>query len=578
MRGVHYLNEQNIFLFLVQIVLLLGLSRGLGEVFRRWKQPAVTAELLVGLVLGPTIFGRFLPGLQAVLFPTDPVQQNMLETIAWVGVLFLLLETGLEVDFSIAWRQRGDALKIALVDIVLPMIIAFIPSMLLPSRYLMNAEQRIIFAFFMAAVMTISAMPVTVRTLHDLNIAKTELGFLIISALAVNDVIGWLVFTIILGLFTQTSPALLPSLLILFSTLGLTAVALIYGRSFANSILTLMKERRMPEPGSSLTFICLLGAFLGAITQKIGIHALFGFFLAGLVAGEAPSLSEETRRTISQMVYAVFVPLFFANIGLKIDLWKSFDLFLVVLISVVGIFGRFYGAWVGSRLTKMSKSNCYITAVAHIPGGAMEIVVGLLALEYRLITETVFVAIVFGAVISSVILGPWLKRSLAKRKEIYVMDYLPRQSLLPNLKAATKEEAIRELCQTAAGQQSILNAEDIFYGVMERESSFSTALEQGVAIPHARIANLDRPIIVFGRSLPGIDWNTPDGKLTRFIFLILTPDDMDVVQVQILAHLAQGMSDEKVRTALATGANGLDIWNTLRKSFEGFGRAKGKKL
>ncbi|MGA1874181.1 MAG: cation:proton antiporter [bacterium] len=565
MVSVSYLSEQNIFLFLVQVALLLGLSRGLGEIFRRRRQPAVTAEILVGLLLGPTVFGRFLPGLQTILFPPDQIQQNMLETVAWIGVFFLLLETGLEVDFSIAWRQRGDALKIALTDIILPMIIAFIPSMLLPDHYLMNVDRRITFALFMAAAMTISAMPVTARALHDLNLAKTELGFLIMSALAVNDVIGWLVFTIILGLFTQASPAVSKSLLILFSTIGFTALALIWGRPFANSLLTRMRKRQMPEPGSSLTFVCLLGALFGAVTQKIGIHALFGFFLAGLVTGEAPSLSEETRRTISQMVYAIFVPIFFANIGLKIDLWKSFDPALIALISVVGIAGRFSGAWVGSSLTRMSGSNRSIVAVAHIPGGAMEIVIGLLALEYKLITETVFVAIVFGAVISSVILGPWMKRSLARRKEVYIMDYLPRQAIQPNLRATGKDEALQELCRIAAAQQHILTADGIYREVRERESSFSTALEHGVAIPHARLENLDRPIIAFGRSMEGIDWNSPDGKLTRLIFLIITPKAMDEAQVQILAGLAQAMSHEKARAVLATAQKSSEIWNILRE-------------
>ncbi len=112
--AMHLINEQNIFLFLVQLFILLGLARGLGELFRRWKQPALTAEILVGIVLGPSILGRFFPSVHGVIFPPDPVQQNMIETVGWLGVLFLLLETGLEVDFSSAWRQRGDALKIAL--------------------------------------------------------------------------------------------------------------------------------------------------------------------------------------------------------------------------------------------------------------------------------------------------------------------------------------------------------------------------------------------------------------------------------------------------------------------------------
>lgn len=103
---MHYLSEHNIFIFLVQIVILLGLARGLGELFRRWKQPPLTAELLVGVLVGPTIFGRFMPAWHQAIFPADIIQQSMLETVAWIGVLFLLLEAGLEIDFASAWRQR----------------------------------------------------------------------------------------------------------------------------------------------------------------------------------------------------------------------------------------------------------------------------------------------------------------------------------------------------------------------------------------------------------------------------------------------------------------------------------------
>ena len=88
---VHFISEQNIFLFLVQLFVLLGLARGLGELFRRWKQPALTAEILVGIVLGPSILGRFFPSVHQAIFPPDPVQQNMIETVGWLGVLFLLL-------------------------------------------------------------------------------------------------------------------------------------------------------------------------------------------------------------------------------------------------------------------------------------------------------------------------------------------------------------------------------------------------------------------------------------------------------------------------------------------------------
>lgn len=564
---MHYLNEHSIFLFLVQIVILLGLARGLGELFRRWKQPPLTAELLVGLLLGPTILGRFAPFWHQTIFPSDIIQQNMLETVAWIGVLFLLLEAGLEIDFTSAWRQRGPALKIAITDIIVPMVIAFIPCFLLPDHYLANPDQRLLFALFMATVMTISALPIATRALHDLKLLKTDLGFLIMSALSVNDIIGWLIFTLVLGVFTQASLDIIKVLMIFGSTIAFTTICLSFGRKIADKIITRIKLAKMPEPGVPLTFICLLGALCGAITQKIGIHALFGFFVAGIMAGGSRALSENARQVISQMVYAIFVPLFFVNIGLKIDFFKSFDIFLVLLISVVGISGRFLGAWLGVNFTKLSKTNRLSIAIAHTPGGAMEIVVGLLALEYNLITEPIFVAIVFGAIISSVILGPWLSYSIKKRKEISLLEYFSLRAIIDNTKQNKRDDVIRELSELASSQGEMPDTEMIYDAVIERERKMGTALEKRIAVPHARLQGVNKPIILFARANDGIEWNSPDGKSTRFIFMILTPSDDYDSQLQILSFIAQAMSDEEARVSISQAKDSHKIWSLFQTMF-----------
>ncbi|MBD3246715.1 MAG: hypothetical protein GF333_06840 [Candidatus Omnitrophica bacterium] len=574
---MHYLNEQNIFLFLIQLVLLLGLARGLGELFRKWHQPALTAEILVGIVLGPTILGRFLPFLHQTIFPADVVQQNMLETMAWVGVLFLLLETGLEIDFASAWRQRGEALKIAISDIAIPMVIAFACCFFLPAHYLADPDQRLLFALFMATVMTISAMPVAARALHDLKLSKTDLGFLIMSALSVNDIIGWLIFTLVLGFFTHAGLSPVHVLTIAGATILFTVLALTVGRIFADKVITGIKRRKMPQPGVPLTFICILGAFCGALTQKIGIHALFGFFIAGIMAGGSRALSENVRQIISQMVYAIFVPLFFVNIGLKVDFLRNFDLFLVLLISVIGIAGRFFGAWFGVSLTRLSKTNRLSIAIAHTPGGAMEIVVGLLALEYNLITEPVFVAIVCGALLSSVLLGPWFSYSIRRRKKVSILEYFSPRGVLAAFKSHERNGAIRELSELAAAQEGMVEAEYVYEAVIARENQMGTALEEGIAVPHARLPEFKRPLIVFGRAPDGIDWNSPDGKPAHFIFLILSSQDDYDSQVQILASLAKTMSEKSAREQILQAGDEHAIWTHFRQFFASKHVSRNKK-
>ena len=132
----HYLSEHHFLVFLLQILLLLVMARGFGEVLRHWGHPPVVGEILVGLLLGPTLLGRLSPELYQTLFPPDPIQYTMLETVSWFGVLLLLLETGLEIDVSAAWRQRGPALRIGIIGVIVPMAVGFLLSLFLPDAYL----------------------------------------------------------------------------------------------------------------------------------------------------------------------------------------------------------------------------------------------------------------------------------------------------------------------------------------------------------------------------------------------------------------------------------------------------------
>jgi Kef-type K+ transport system membrane component KefB len=564
---MHNLSEHNILIFLIQVILLLGFARLLGELFRIWKQPTITAEILAGLLLGPTVFGRFFPGFFNTIFPQNIIQQDMLETVAWMGMFFFLLEAGLKMDFSSAWRNRGKALTIAIVGIVVPLVISFVCAYLLPDRFLVNPSQRLVFSFFMATVMMISSMPTTIRAMNDLNVIKTDLGFLIMSALSVNEIIGWLFFALVLSIFTQAGAMLESIVLVFLMALVFLVFCLTLGRRFTNFVILKIKELGLPEPGSSLTFICLLGFVCAAVFQKIGINGLMGFFIAGILAGEAKELPERTRQVISQMVYAIFIPLFFARIGLGMDFFKQFNLFLVLFVTLVGILGKFAGAWLGARFTDLPAVNRLSVAVAHTPGGSMEIVIGILALKCNLISQPMFIAIVFSGVLSSVILGPWLKYAFCRRKTVSVLEFFSRREVISELRSSERDSVIRELCLVAHEQGNMPSADRLSREVLKREEAMGTAIEKGVAIPHGRISSLIRPVVVFGRSEQGIEWNSPDGLSTHFVFLILTPKEDDEIQVQILRIIARVMNDEKVAKAIMKSQGQQELWQVLQRAF-----------
>lgn len=326
-----------------------------------------------------------------------------------------------------------------------------------------------------------------------------------------------------------------------------------------------MKAREFPEPASSLTLTLLLGLLFGSITQKLGVHALFGFFLAGIVAGEAKSLSEDTRRVINQMVYALFVPLFFANVGLKIDFAANFHLGLVSLICVVGIGGRYFGAWIGVNLTRQPRVNRHLIAIAHTPGGMMEIVVALLALEAGLITPPVFVAIVFSAVFSSVIIGPWMTRALARRRAVSPVRFLDENAILPALPAAaTRADVLRLLAAKVAARADTPEVEPVVRAALAREADFGTGIGHGVAIPHVRLDHLRNPVLAFGHSAEGVDWDAPDAEPVHHVFFLASSTGAEDVHVQILAHIARAMAPAQNRARLSDAADAHALFETLQ--------------
>lgn len=561
--NVHMISEQQILIFLLQVLLLLGCARSLGLLFMKFGQPSITAEILVGILFGPTVLGRVAPGLHAALFPAEAMQQAMLQSVAWLGILFFLLDTGLETDFATAWRQRGDGLRISLADLVLPMIIAFVPVVMLPARFLGDPNQRILFACFVATIMTISALPVTARVLQDLNLYRTDAGLLVMCALTINDVAGWLVFAIILGLAGEAivSPTAIP--LILIATVAFATLALTVGRRATNAALERFHAWGLPEPGTSLTFICLIGLLGGVFTSWIGIHALFGFFIVGIMAGEARALSENTRQVMSQMVRAILVPLFFATIGLKIDFAANFHPGLVALLLFVGVGGRFFGAWVGCAWARQPRRHWHWIAAAHTPGGEMQIVIGMLALEYGVVSEPVYVAIIFGAVASSAALGPWMRWAIRATQTVPVRHGLPPDVVLPNLVAESRDVALRALCRAAARVLPGWDAEALYAAVAARESAMGTALGNGIAVPHARLPALRRAVVVAARTHAGIDWNAPDAVPARLLFLILTPADDTDQQIRIVGTLATALQDPGTYQRLIDAQQEADFTRAL---------------
>lgn len=525
------IDESNIFYLLLQLTIIFVLTNLVNSFLKKINQPTITGDLLVGIFLGPTVLGSFFPEVYNFIFPQNLVQIAMLDTLAWFGLFLVLLSTGIEVDFSSIWKQRKNAIIISTLDIIIPIIFSIFFIYFLPDRYFEFSDNKFITIFFISVIMTISALPIAIRALREVGIMKSDLGFLIISALTINDIIGWIIFTLILSLFSMKFFDWKIAIQIVAYTGIFTFLALNLGKKIVNWLFSKVSNQDGNGIQGVLAVLISLGVIFGLITLEIGIHTLFGFFIAGIVAGDSPHFTKSARNTVHNFVYPVFASLFFVNIGLKVDFFESFNLFLAIFITFVGVAGRYLGAWIGATLSNnITYRN--IISVAHTPGGEMHIVVSLIALSFGLLSKELFVAIVFAAILSSIINGPWL--SLSSKRFIYLESV--KISIYPNIKleAKTKEEVIYKLLEIVGLSSS---SKESFENILEKEEGICSGLANSIAIPKGIINGIEEPRIVFARLENPINWNSLDGKLTKNIFLILTSNELQEEQIKIIKKI-----------------------------------------
>ena len=413
---MHYLDESHILIFLLQVLILLGLARTLSVLCEAVNIPAITGEILAGVLLGPTLLGRISPGIEQWLFPFDQVQWTMLDTVSWLGVFFLLLSSGFHVNVGHAMKSGRAAFSIGIVGVLVPIGLGYLIFSTLDAVYWGEKANALSFSLFLAVACSITAISVVARALGDLNLNKTPEASLALSACAVNDLFGWLLFTVLLSLISthNVSPIELTSTVL--GIIGFVFLCIVFGPKILKGVITRVEATPLPQPTASMTVIVSAGLLCGAVTQWLGIHAVLGFFLAGIMVGSAKGISVDIKNSISNTLHAIFVPLFFATLGLKIDFLEGLKLWPTLLFTTVAILGKFGGAWLGAKMGRQSSSNSVLMGLIFIPGGAMEIVVATLALELQLIGQVIFVAIVFGALFSSILVAPLMGIQARKMK------------------------------------------------------------------------------------------------------------------------------------------------------------------
>jgi len=531
---------------LLSLGVLLASARILGELARRVGQPAILGEILAGLLLGPTVLGKFAPEVGAYLFAPSGSPGIFRSGLNQLSVTLFLLVAGMEIDLSAVWRQGRTAIAVSLSGIVIPFAIGFLIALYVPGA--LDNERGIAqhhFALFFATALSISALPVIAKTLMDINLFRTDLGVIVISAAICEDLIGWIVFAIVLGLIGKDQGHTLPIGETITWVVVFAVGMLTIGRGLFHRVLPWV-QAYASWPGGVLGFVLTVTLFSAAFTEWIGVHAIFGAFMAGVALGDSPHLRERTRTTIEQFVSFFFAPLFFASLALKVDFIANFDLALVALVLVVACIGKVIGCGLGARLAGSPWRQSWAIGCAMNSRGAMEIILGTLALQYGVIGERLFVALVIMALVTSMLSGPLIQRILKRKKQRRFADHLGAKAFVARLRSADRFEAIRELVVAAAAQAGI-DVEAATMAVSDRERQMATGLSNGIAVPHGRLAGLQAPVAADELARAGIDFDSPDGAPARIIILLLTPVDDDGAQLDLLADIARAFADPNMR-------------------------------
>lgn len=530
---------------LLSLSALLGLARLLGETARRLNQPAIIGELLAGIVLGPTLLGYVNPDIYLWLFPQDPdsAAYITLQGLITLSATFLLLVAGLEVELSVAFRQGKAALLVAMLGMALPFAMGFGTAWLSPSVLggPGATDHPLAFAVFAGIALSITALPVIAKILIDLNIFKADLGMLIMSAAILNDVAGWMGFAVVMAMIAPVDAASGNAAMTLLLTIGFITAILTIGRIGIHRLLPFIQAYGS-WPGSEIGFVLVITLLCAAATEAIGIHAIFGAFLAGVAIGDSHHLRVRTRDTIEEFITNIFAPIFFASIGLYVNFLTAFNIVPVLAAVTIAVTGKMAGCYLAGKLTHLRRRESLAVGFGMVAQGTMGVILGQLALDQQLITQELFVALVVVALFTSIASGAGMKQALQHKQILRLGDLLSERQWVSWLEAHDAQQTIRELTAIAADVAQ-LNHDQIYKAVWQRETMMATGLGHGIAVPHARLAGLEAPVVVVGRSQHGIDFNAPDGQPARIVCLLLTPAFDQTVQVELLRMVAEAFGD-----------------------------------
>lgn len=403
---VSKLNSDEVLYFLIIVCVILIASRLLGEIFRKFKQPAVVGEILAGIIIGPSLLGSAFPDLFNEIFKSQARAYGAFDGLANIGVIMLMFIAGAEVDLKQIRKQGKQAASISFMGIAFPFAVGFLCIWFFHDYIFdVHSTDRLIPALFFGTALSITALSVIVKVLLDLNIIRTKVGSLVLTAAMIDDFLGWILFSIIIQMMNAKGDATATSVLMI---LGFVAFMLTIGRWLVDKILGFAVKYLTVPSGVLTAAVCL--CILGAVfTEYLKIRGIFGAFLVGVAVGDSKHFNHHIQNLFQQFIINIIAPLFFASVGLRVNFITNFDISVVAVILGIACIAKIVGAWLGGRMSGLKRNESMAIAFGMNARGSQEIVLGMIALQSGIIDEKIFVGLVVMTMVTILMAGPLMK-------------------------------------------------------------------------------------------------------------------------------------------------------------------------
>lgn len=393
-------------LLLIQIIVILIMCKIVGWLMKKIGQPVVIGEILAGIILGPSVLGYFAPEITLHLFPKESLSN--ITILSQFGLILFMYTIGMELDIGIVKKKLQETILISHISMIVPFFLGILIAYYIYDNYAYSDTSFISFALFIGIAMCITAFPVLARIIQERKLTRTHLGSVALASAANGDITAWCLLAVVVAI-SQAGNMYSAIYNILFSAIYVLIMFLII-RPLLKMLGNLYHNKEViGKVLVSMMFLLLL--ISSYITEILGLHALFGAFIVGLIMPNNMRFRKIMTEKVEDVALALFLPLFFASTGLRteIGLLNSNDMWILCGIFIlVAIVGKFGGTIISARFAKETWKDSFILGAMMNTRGLMELVILSIGYEMRILTPAIFVMLVLMTLVTTFMTTPLL--------------------------------------------------------------------------------------------------------------------------------------------------------------------------